>query len=211
VANDPHQISVYQLILDAIDSGELPAGTRLIETGLAERFGVSRTPVREALKRLEAQGVAATKGRRLVVASLDHDQLGELYEVRGVVEGLAARLAARHAAPEEIAVLRGMVKADRMLVDSPRELARANKRFHRQMHRASHNRYLNQMLQGMRRSLALLSTTSLSVPGRGAASVAEHDAIVRAIEARDEDAAEAAACSHISNAYTARLKIIAEG
>ncbi len=209
--NDPHPGDVYQLILDAIDGGELPGGARLIETELAERFGVSRTPVREALKRLEAQGVAAAQGRRLVVASLDHDQLGELYEVRGVVEGLAARLAARHAAPEEIAVLRGMVEADRALAGRPGELARANKRFHRQMHRASHNRYLDQMLQGMRRSLALLSTTSLSAPGRGAESVAEHDAIIRAIEARDEDAADVAARRHISNAYVSRLKIIAEG
>jgi DNA-binding GntR family transcriptional regulator len=65
------------------------------------------------------------------------------------------------------------------------------------MHRASHNRYLNRMLQDMRRSLALLSTTSLSVPGRGEASIAEHDAIIRAIETRDEDAAEAAARLHL--------------
>ena len=209
MASDPYPGDVYQLILDAIDGGDLPGGARLIETELAERFGVSRTPVREALTRLEAQGVAAAQGRRLVVASLDHDQLGELYEVRGVVEGLAARLAARHAAPEEIAVLRGMVAADRALAGRPGELARANKRFHRQLHRASHNRYLNRMLQGMRRSLALLSSTSLSVPGRGAESVAEHDAVIRAIETRDEDAAETAARLHISNAYTARLKIIA--
>ena len=211
VTSDSPERDVYQLILDAVDGGELPGGARLVETELAERFGVSRTPVREALKRLEAQGVAAIEGRRLVVASLDHDQLGELYEVRGVVEGLAARLAARHAAPEEIAVLRGMVEADRALVDRPRDLSQANKRFHRQMHRASHNRYLDQMLQGMRRSLALLSTTTLAVPGRSAASVAEHDAIIRAIEARDEDAAEAAARRHISNAYVSRLKITAEG
>jgi DNA-binding GntR family transcriptional regulator len=79
------------------------------------------------------------------------------------------------------------------------------------MHRASHNRYLDQMLQGMRRSLALLSTTSLGVPGRGEASIAEHDAIIRAIETRDEDAAEAAARLHISNAYFSRLRVIAGG
>ena len=109
------------------------------------------------------------------------------------------------------AVLRGMVEADRALADRPRDLNQSNKRFHRQMHRASHNRYLDQMLQGMRRSLALLSTTTLAVPGRGAASVAEHDAIIRAIEARDEDGAEAAARLHISNAFVSRLKIIAEG
>ena len=209
--SDSPDRDVYHLILDAIDAGELKGGSRLVETDLAERFGVSRTPVREALKQLEAQGVAAVEGRRLVVATLDHDQLGELYEVRGVVEGLASRLAARHAAPEEIAVLRGMVEADRALLNDPRSLSQANKRFHRQLHRASHNRYLNRMLQDMRRSLALLSTTTLAVPGRSAESVAEHDAIIRAIEARDEDAAEAAARHHISNAYASRLKIIAGG
>jgi len=211
VASETPERDVYQMILDAVDAGELPAGTRLVETELAERLGVSRTPVREALKRLEAQGVAAAEGRRLVVATLDHDQLGELYEVRAVVEGLAARLAARHAAPEEIAVLRGMVEADRALAGRPRELSQANKRFHRQLHRASHNRYLDRMLQDMRRSLALLSTTTLAVPGRGAESVGEHDAIIRAVEARDEDAAEAAARRHISNAYMSRLKITAGG
>lgn len=211
MASDPNQGDVYQLILDAIDGGEFPGGARLVETDLAERFGVSRTPVREALKRLEAQGVAALDGRRLVVASLDHDQLGELYEVRGVVEGLAARLAARHAAPEEIAVLRAMVEEDRALVGDPRALSRANKRFHRQLHRASHNRYLSQMLQGIRRSLALLSTTSLSVPGRGAESIGEHDAIIREVAARDENAAEEAMRRHISNAYVSRLRIIAGG
>jgi DNA-binding GntR family transcriptional regulator len=67
------------------------------------------------------------------------------------------------------------------------------------------------MLQDMRRSLALLSQTTLAVPGRGAEAVAEHDAIIRAIEARDPEAAEAAARHHISNAYVSRLKIIAEG
>jgi len=206
---DPPDRDVYQLILDAIDRGEFPAGARLVETDLAERLGVSRTPVREALKQLEAQGVAAAEGRRLVVATLDHDQLGELYEVRAVVEGLAAGLAARHAAQEEIAVLREMVESDRALTDRPQALSQANKRFHRQLHRASHNRYLNRMLQDMRRSLALLSQTTLAVPGRGAESVAEHDAIVRAIESRDPEAAEAAARRHISNAYASRLKIMA--
>ena len=69
----------YALILDAIDRGKYPPGARLVETELAERFGVSRTPIREALGRLETQGVVAHDGRRgLVVASLDHNQLGEL-------------------------------------------------------------------------------------------------------------------------------------
>lgn len=199
------QGDAYSLILEAIDRGELSAGQRLVETELADRLRMSRTPVREALSRLEAQGVVARDGRSLRVATLDHDQLGELYEVRGVVEGLAARLAARHAAPEEIAVLADMVEADRRMVGDFHALSLANRRFHRQLHRASHNRYLNQMLEGMRRSLALISTTTLEAPGRGAASLDEHAAIVEAIARRDETAAQSAAEQHISNAYRTRL------
>ena len=140
-------------------------------------------------------------------STLDHSELGELYEVRQVVEGLAARLAARHAAPEEIEVLRGMVEADRALLDDPTALALSNRRFHRQLHRASHNRYLIQMLESIRRSMVLLSSTTLISPGRGKESLAEHDRIVSAIEAREEGQAQAAAETHISNAYRTRLTL----
>ena len=94
-------------------TGVFRPGDRLVESELAERFGVSRTPIREALQRLEAQSVLARDGRSLVVSSLDHDQLGELYVVRAELEGLAARLAAQHAAPEEVRVLWDLVRRDR--------------------------------------------------------------------------------------------------
>ncbi|MFT4792503.1 MAG: DNA-binding GntR family transcriptional regulator [Paracoccaceae bacterium] len=201
----------YSKILEAIDRGAYPPGARLVETELAETFGFSRTPIREALGRLETQGVVAHDGRRgMVVASLDHDQLGELYEVRAVVEGLAARLAARHAAPEEIAILRELVEDSRAIADQPEPLRENNGRFHRQIHRASHNRYLNGMLEGIRRSMALLTLAGLADPGRGAATIKEHEAIVTAIEARNEDASDAAARRHISNAYATRLRLEAE-
>ena len=211
MASDPREGQVYSLLLDAIDRGELGPGARLVETELAERFGVSRTPVREALKRLEGEGIARAEGRRLIVASLDHDQMGELYEVRGVVEGLAARLAARHATPEEIEVLEGMVADDRLRLGDPRALAQSNRRFHRQLHRASHNRYLLQLLQGMRRSLALLSATTLADRARQRQSLEEHAEIIAAIRGRDGDAADDAARRHISNAYRVRLEIDAAG
>ncbi|MEM1314185.1 MAG: GntR family transcriptional regulator [Pseudomonadota bacterium] len=198
----------YAMILDAIDRGRYAPGSRLVETELAERFGVSRTPIREALGRLETQGVVAHDGRRgLVVASLDHNQLGELYEVRMVVEGLAARLAARHAAREEQSILRGLVEESRALTSDGEGLRDNNRRFHRQIHLASHNRFLNNMLEGIRRTMALLTGASLSDPIRVAETIEEHDAIVKAIEARDEDAADAAARDHISKAYETRLRI----
>ncbi len=195
----------YHLVLEAIDQGEFRPGDRLVESELAERFGVSRTPIREALQRLETQSVVARDGRSLVVSSLDHDQLGELYVVRAELEGLAARLAAQHAAPEEICVLWEMIRKDRDLVRRPDLLARANKRFHRQIHLASHNRYLIQQLEMVHRSMALVANTSLSAEGRGAEALTEHEAVVRAVEARDGPAADQAIRDHISRAFQTRL------
>ena len=196
----------YSLILDAIDVGTYRPGDRLVESELAERFGVSRTPVREALQRLETQSLLARDGRSLIVASLDHSQTAELYAVRGELEGLAARLAARNATPEEVRVLRDMVDEDDALVHDPSALSRANRRFHKQVHLSSHNRYLVQQLDLVYRSMALMATTSLAAKGRGEIAQAEHRLIVERIAARDEDGANDALRAHISLAFVTRLK-----
>ncbi len=201
----------YALILDAIDVGIYKPGDRLVESDLAERFGVSRTPIREALQRLETQSLLTRDGRSLVVASLNHNQLAELYVIRAELEGLAARLAARHATDEEIKVLGAMVKEDLTLLDDPKALARANRRFHKQVHLASHNRYLVQQLDLVHRSMALLATSSLAVEGRGKTAMAEHQAIVDAIASHDGDAAYEALRAHISTAFETRLRIDADG
>ena len=196
----------YQLILEAIDRGIYKPGDRLVESELAERFGVSRTPVREALQRLETQSMLSRDGRSLIVASLDHNELAELYAVRAELEGLAARLAAQHATSEEISVLQQMLAEDRKLVDNPSALAAANRRFHKQIHLASHNRFLVQQLDLVHRHMALLATTSLAVEGRGERALDEHDAVVTAIADRDGQAASNAVKAHISKAYETRLK-----
>jgi len=206
----PVHKDAYMLILDAIDIGVYKPGDRLVESDLAERFGVSRTPIREALQRLETQALLTRDGRSLIVASLDHSQLAELYVVRTELEGLAARLAAKHATDEEIRVLRDMVEEDRVLLDDPVALARTNKRFHKQIHLASHNRFLVQQLELVHRSMALLAHTSLAAEGRGVMALQEHDAIVVALEARDADGADAAIKKHISQAFTTRLKLDSE-
>ena len=197
----------YSLLLEAIDLGEFKPGDRLVESDLAEKFGVSRTPIREALQRLETQQLLTRDGRSLIVASLDHNQLAELYVVRTELEGLAARLAAKHATDEEVHVLRDMVVQDSKLTNDPSALARANRRFHRQLHLASHNRFLVLQLNLVHQSMALMETTSLAVEGRGETALSEHDAIVSAIEARDEAAAQSALKDHISKAFMTRLKL----
>lgn len=200
------QRDAYHLILRAIDNGVYRPGDRLVESELAERFGVSRTPIREALQRLETQSLLARDGRSLVVASLDHNQMAELYVVRSELEALAARLAARHATAEEVRFLQAMVAEDRVLVDDPVALARTNRRFHRQVHLASHNRFLVQQLDLVYRSMALMATTSLAAEGRSRAAVDEHSAVVDAIAAGDGDAAYEGLKGHVSRAFEARLR-----
>ena len=202
---DP-QKDAHALILDAIDQGIYRPGDRLVESELAERFGVSRTPIREALQRLETQRLLTRDGRSLIVASLDHAQMAELYAVRQELEALAARLAAQHAAVEEVQVLRDMVEADRVLLGDPQALARANRRFHYQIHLASHNRYLVQQLDLVYRSMALMARTSLAAKGRGEKALAEHLEIVEAIAARDGERAARALRDNLSIAFVVRLK-----
>ena len=202
----PTQRDAYGLILEAIDVGIYKPGSRLVESELAERFGVSRTPIREALQRLETQSLLTRDGRSLIVASLDHNQMAELYVVRTELEGLAARLAAQHASVEEVNVLQQMVDADRMRVSDAAALARSNKRFHKQLHLASHNRFLVQQLDLVYRSMALLATTSLAVEGRGPVALDEHQAIVTAISDRDGALAYEAVKQHLSQAFVTRLK-----
>ena len=207
VGSKPSHKDAYNLILEAIDTGLFKPGDRLVESDLAERFKVSRTPIREALQRLETQSLLARDGRSLIVSTLDHNQKTELYAVRTELEGLAARLAARHATIEEVRVLGDLVVSDRDLLGDPSALSWANRRFHKQIHLASHNRYLVQQLDLVHRSMALMATTSLAVEGRSETALDEHQAIVDAIAQRDEERAFAALRDHISGAFVTRLRL----
>lgn len=204
-----HNSDAYNLIIRAIDDGVYKPGDRLVESELADMFRMSRTPIREALQRLETQSMLTRDGRSLIVASLDHNQITELYEVRAELEGLAARLAAQHATPEEIRVLYDMIASDHSIVDDPNKLAQTNRRFHSQIHLASRNRYLVNQLAMVHRSMALMATTSLAVEGRGAMALAEHTTIVDAIQNRDAAGAEKALKDHLSFAFETRLKTVA--
>ena len=196
----------YSLILEAIDMGIYKPGDRLVESDLADSFGVSRTPIREALQRLETQSLLTRDGRSLIVSSLDHSQMAELYIVRAELEGLAANLAAKHATGEEVKVLQDMVNSDRKIITDSSALAKSNRRFHKQIHLASHNRFLIKQLDLVHRSMALMATTSLAADGRGPVAVEEHQAIVTAISKGDSEEASEKLRDHISIAFITRLK-----
>lgn len=195
----------YSFIVEGIQSGKLKPGTRLRETELAEMTGLSRTPVREALNRLQLEGLVTTDAARgLIVTELDYSMASELYAMREVLEGTAARLAARHASDVEIDFLREINARDASLT-SPEALAANNRLFHETLYRCAHNRYLVKTLNSLQESMVLLGQTTLAAPGRAETSRAEHGAIVDALARRDPDAAEKAARAHIIAAYRIRL------
>jgi DNA-binding GntR family transcriptional regulator len=204
--------TAYRRLQDAIRDGELAPGTRLREEEVAGRLKMSRTPVREALRQLQSEGLIEHDTQRgMAVSRLDHQQMTELYLMRDVLEGTAARLAARHASEAEVAVLRDLVEVEAKLEREPKALARHNQRFHEALYLAAHNRYLLKTLNALRDAMALLGETTYAAPGRAKAALAEHRAIVAAIAAGDAAAAEAAARGHIQGAQRARIRMHAIG
>lgn len=197
--------AAYDMLVSAIEDGRLPAGARLRESQLAAQFKISRTPVREVLRRLVTQGLAThLPNQGAVVATISEDQIAELYLVRESLEGIAARLAASNTTPPEIDLLYEMVENDQGLIEKPIELAKSNRLFHARLCNAARNRYLTQTLGNLRLSLVLLRGTTMSAPNRGAQAVEEHRAIIDFIAARRLDDAEEAARAHIRQAHRLR-------
>ncbi len=202
-------VQLYQLLYRALIEGELKPGDRILETEIASRYNVSRTPVREALSRLEAQGLLAYGEQRgLFVPELDPQSVSELYIMRSVLDGTAAELAAKHANAAEIASLRHMVEHDRDLLDDTQRLAATNVLFHNAIIDCAHNRFLKKMHETLQEALIFLGPTTLSLPGRAAAAIDEHARIVEAIARGDSEAAGAAARSHSLTSHEARLQLM---
>ena len=202
---------VYAALCEAIRDGRLARGERIREEELARTLGVSRTPVREALHRLEERGLVANSRAGLVVAELSRSQTLELYAMREILEGSAARFAAQRASDAEIAILRRLNRDFAAAADKPSVAVAVNRRFHQALYDAAHNRYLLQMLETLHDTLALLRDTTLAQPGRAQAAVEEHEAILAAVARRDLEAAEAAARRHIHEAQALRIALMAEG
>lgn len=202
---------VYEKLCDAISEGRFAPGTRLAEEEIARLFGVSRTPVREALQRLEARGLLAIgAGRSLVVAQLTLQQVLELYAMREILEGSAARFAAQHASEAEIALLRRLHKDFMEAWNQPERLVPLNRRFHQAIYEAAHNRYLGQALKELNDAFALLQSNTFRIPNRPRESNAEHLKIIDAIAERDPDRAERAAREHIQFAQRTRFERLPE-
>jgi DNA-binding GntR family transcriptional regulator len=195
----------YGRIRAAIRDGSLPPGVRLTETDMAARFGVSRTPVRQAIARLEQEGLLTHEPRRgIAVTRPNHQQVVELYVMRELLEGAAARLAAQHASETEIAAMEELVEAEPPLFAEAGALSELNQRLHGLLYLSAHNRYLLRSLEQIAATMELLPTL-LTLGDRAAEAHAEHRAILAALRQRDGEAAEAAARTHARAAQRHRL------
>lgn len=194
---------VYQAIRTILQSGQLSSGQRIREEEIAQLLGVSRTPVRAALQRLQQQGLLdLTEGRSLGVVSLNRQQLVELYELRQILEGWAARLAAQRASEGELAALKKMT--DEGLAD-PALAGSRNRDFHDTIHQAAHNRYLLRALNEVHDAIALLGRTTLLDVKRAKQANREHAEILAAIARHDAEAADRAAQAHVLTAMKTRM------
>jgi DNA-binding GntR family transcriptional regulator len=202
----------YAVLRNEILEARFAPGRRMREIELSEWLGVSRTPLRQALSRLEVEGLLVMTVRTgLMVASLDEEAMAELYNMREMLEGAAASLAARHASPREVATLRQMVAAEEALPRDPETRAQHNLAFHRAIYAAAHNRFLVKSLDALHDAIALLGPTTFAAPGRPDEAQREHARIMNAIAAQDAGQAEAEARAHVRTALTIRERMRAPG
>mgnify|MGYP000607412333 CR=1 FL=1 len=184
-----------------IATGELVPGTRLDEATLAERFGVSRTPIREALLELAGSGLVEHRPRRgAVVSRVDAGRLFEMFEVMAELEGMCGRLAARRMADWQRAALSEACSACEKAAASgdPDAYYYENERFHHVIYAACGNTFLADEARRLHRRLKPYRRLQLRVHNRMTTSLAEHKAIVDAILTGDPDAAEAQLKAHIA-------------
>ena len=201
----------YQRLKSSILEGELHPGMVLTEFQIAEAHGVSRTPVREALTRLQQDGLVERGERGLVVRERSPEQILDIYEVRILLEGAVAAVAAeRHNSFDKIRLENALRRADGLDTDNVSGLVRANRTFHEAVWTASHNDAMIDLLSRLNLHVGRYPATTLAYPGRWHVACGEHRNIADAILARDSERAEILAREHFTAARDIRLKLWAD-
>lgn len=201
----------YEMLHDAIREGSIEPGQRLMELDVSAWLKMSRTPVREAMRRLQAEGMLEhAAGGGMSVVLYDLRAIDEFYAMRESLEGTAAALAAKNADETEIRILSATLDAMRALPPDARMHARENQVFHEQIYRAARNRFLLKSLQSLLNFVPLLGPTTYNAPGRIDNALAEHIEIVDAIRARDPARAEEAIRLHIRHSHESRILVVSD-
>ncbi|WOO96747.1 GntR family transcriptional regulator [Micrococcus terreus] len=201
--------SIFSALRDQILRGELAAGTLLREVALGERFGVSRTPVRDALIRLEEAGLILRTGRGLEVRGVDPQAVVQVYDMRILLEEEVAGQAAENRSINDLLKLEALLERDQRIEDrSDGTLIQANLEFHRAVWDAAANPILIDLLQRLDGHLVHAPRSTLSVDGRWEESLTEHAALVDALRSRDREQARVIARRHFEQARTLRLSLL---
>ncbi|MBO8127794.1 MAG: GntR family transcriptional regulator [Peptococcaceae bacterium] len=199
---------VFESLREAIIAGKLKPGERLMEMQLAEELGVSRTPVREAIRKLELEGFVMMVPRKgAYVAGISDKDITDVFEVRAALEALAAGLAAERITDEEIENLERSVVQTTEIAEKGdiNALVEADTQFHELIYRASRNKRLKQIVTHLSEQIQRFRASTLSVPGRNRQALEEHRKIVEAISEHNIELAQALAREHIENAENSLL------
>lgn len=199
---------VLEALREAILNGTLQPRERLMEIQLADELGVSRTPIREALRKLELEGFIIMVPRKgAYVADFSLRDLEDIFEVRKSLEGLAAELAAERVTEEELIKLEQLLKEKSKAIENNdmQKLLDVDTAFHEKLYEASRNERLRSMISNLREQIERFRIASLQYPGRMKRSLEEHYQILDAIQRRDGETANRLAHAHIENVETILL------
>ena len=198
---------LYEFLRSAIFDGTLGQNERLVEESIAALASVSRTPVREALHKLEVDNLVQDSGQGLVVVAFTADELADLCAVRETLEGMASKVAATSRTQIDVLSLRE-IHENYAIATSQQNVERLtmlNHAFHESIWQASRNRYLYRELANLRSHIERLQTTTLDFPPRQQQALKEHELILEAIIQQDEDRAEQYTRQHFREAMAIRL------
>lgn len=202
---------VFETLREAIITGRLKPGERLMEVQMAEEMGVSRTPVREAIRKLELEGFVVMMPRKgAYVSGISLKDIADVYEVRTALEALAAGLAAERITDEELEKLERLLIAVTEAAENNDldRWVRQDIDFHDIIYKASRNDRLMQIISNLMEQLHRFRSTSLAYPGRMKIAVEEHKKIVEAISERNVSLAQSLAQEHVENAENSMLEAL---
>jgi DNA-binding GntR family transcriptional regulator len=205
--SDGRKRSTYERVRDAILDGTFTPGSPLVEVTVAEMYGVSRTPIREAMTRLEQDGLVERGPRGLIVRERSPEEILDIYETRITLEATASRIAAERWTALDLGRLRrAMADCLEVKTSDTGRMAAVNRAFHSAVWQCGRNQSLVDLLNRLSMHLTRYPETTLAHPGRWEEACLEHSRMVDAIAARDGELASQLATQHFTKAREIRLQ-----
>ena len=196
---------IYKTLRERIINMQLPPGVTMSEQETANALGVSRTPVREAIRRLEQENILEDTGRGAVVVGISREDMMDMYDMRLNIEGMSARRAARNISPEELAEMREVVELQRFYIDksdgdNSDQIKNLDSQFHELLYKSSGSKAFYDTLSSMHKKMTKFRKASVSNHSRAVRALEEHVAIMEALGSHDEELAEKLTLRHVLNA-----------